>query len=491
MAFFVRKALPLGPIRINVSKSGIGVSAGATGARLGVSSTGRPYVHAGRDGLYYRKSLGGRGGRAESGTVTATSRTQADEEGRRKKRPPKWRSESVRWTGTMARRAGPEYEALKLLSGRASEETDGRRKETAAGTKETDGRRVEKAAGAEETEEKEVPDATFGAPRPSVRAYRSAVSPRPESLSGCLLGLCLVGTLLLAAFLDLILWASPVVGVLFAWLGIRVLKSRAGDAYGRLLDERIVIPVPIANDVEAEVATARASRWLQAEDARHFEQQAYLKLIEAGAATTGKDPADLDRVARAEQVLFLDRLFMRRMKLRAYRRAYVEAVADHVLTEAEEAVLERARATFGLSNRVLKEELSLLDQLRGLRAIRNGVLPRVEAAMELQSGEICHLQSEGRLLKKRVRRSGSLDREEDDEQGFVIDQAGTLFVTSKRILLVHEGRTSIALNKIGDLEVDADRKLLTLTSDGLVTPLYLTTPDALKAGGIIAALANF
>ena len=75
-------------------------------------------------------------------------------------------------------------------------------------------------------------------------------------------------------------------------------------------------------------------------------------------------------------------------------------------------------------------------------------------------------------------------------RGFVIDKAGKLLVTNKRILLIHKGTTSISLTRIVDLEVDEDRQLLTLTRDGLVTPSYLTTPDALRAGAIIAALAE-
>ena len=51
-------------------------------------------------------------------------------------------------------------------------------------------------------------------------------------------------------------------------------------------------------------------------------------------------------------------------------------------------------------------------------------------------------------------------------RGFVIDKAGTLLVTSKRVLLIHQGPTSIALDKVVDLEVDEDRQVLTLTRDG-------------------------
>ena len=55
MAFYIRKAFRLGPLRLNLSKRGVGVSAGVKGARVGVDATGREYVHAGRYGLYYRK----------------------------------------------------------------------------------------------------------------------------------------------------------------------------------------------------------------------------------------------------------------------------------------------------------------------------------------------------------------------------------------------------------------------------------------------------
>ncbi len=56
MSLFLRKAFRLGPVRLNLSKSGLGLSAGVKGARLGLGRRGK-YVHAGRHGLYYRKQL--------------------------------------------------------------------------------------------------------------------------------------------------------------------------------------------------------------------------------------------------------------------------------------------------------------------------------------------------------------------------------------------------------------------------------------------------
>ncbi|EOZ98125.1 hypothetical protein A33Q_1487 [Indibacter alkaliphilus LW1] len=57
MAFYLRKGFNFGPLRVNLSKSGFGISGGVTGARIGINSQGRTYVHGGRHGLYYRKNL--------------------------------------------------------------------------------------------------------------------------------------------------------------------------------------------------------------------------------------------------------------------------------------------------------------------------------------------------------------------------------------------------------------------------------------------------
>jgi hypothetical protein len=57
MGFYLRKGFNFGPIRLNLSRSGLGASFGVTGARIGVGPRGS-YIHLGRNGLYYRQSLG-------------------------------------------------------------------------------------------------------------------------------------------------------------------------------------------------------------------------------------------------------------------------------------------------------------------------------------------------------------------------------------------------------------------------------------------------
>ena len=59
MGLYLRKSVRVGPLRFNLSKSGIGVSTGIPGFRLGSGPRGA-YVHMGGGGVYYRQSLGNR-----------------------------------------------------------------------------------------------------------------------------------------------------------------------------------------------------------------------------------------------------------------------------------------------------------------------------------------------------------------------------------------------------------------------------------------------
>ncbi|MDR0809203.1 MAG: DUF4236 domain-containing protein [Gemmobacter sp.] len=57
---YIKNSLNLGPFRINLLKSGLGLSAGVKGLGLGTGPKGH-YIHAGRSGIYYRKTLDGLG----------------------------------------------------------------------------------------------------------------------------------------------------------------------------------------------------------------------------------------------------------------------------------------------------------------------------------------------------------------------------------------------------------------------------------------------
>ncbi|MDR0656335.1 MAG: DUF4236 domain-containing protein [Treponema sp.] len=64
MGISFRKSFKAGPIRVNLSKSGIGMSAGVKGARIGVGPRGT-YVSGGKGGARFYKTLNG--GKTQAG----------------------------------------------------------------------------------------------------------------------------------------------------------------------------------------------------------------------------------------------------------------------------------------------------------------------------------------------------------------------------------------------------------------------------------------
>lgn len=61
MGWYFRKSVSLGPLKLNLSKRGIGVSTGVRGARIGIDAKGEPYVSAGKGGFYFSERLGKKG----------------------------------------------------------------------------------------------------------------------------------------------------------------------------------------------------------------------------------------------------------------------------------------------------------------------------------------------------------------------------------------------------------------------------------------------
>src|SRR5437899_2119380 len=56
MGFYFRKSVRFGPFRVNFSKSGVGLSAGIRGLRVGTGPRGN-YIRAGVHGFYYQAAL--------------------------------------------------------------------------------------------------------------------------------------------------------------------------------------------------------------------------------------------------------------------------------------------------------------------------------------------------------------------------------------------------------------------------------------------------
>lgn len=395
MGLYLRKALTAGPIRFNLSRSGVGMSLGVKGFRVGAGPRGS-YVHAGRGGVYFREAL--------KGSPPAASPTDA-----------------------------------------------------------------------------------VASALPDLPAY-------PTKGSGWGWALIIFGVLLLLGSSQGGLgplqggpFPGAVLGVLLAGVGTwLILRARAWNAAVRRY-------VDLVQALGEEEAPDRLDE-VHALQRRHRFQGAFFERLHPLAYKQALVQAVVGKLERQESSTWPARVGHTlgipeeqrvTIAVETFRELFWFLVADHDLSPGEETALAAARELFRLPDQAVQTELVLIDEFRRARALLEGPLLTVEADIALQRAEVCHHQTSGALVEERVVRTQQIAGERVKETAWRPVREGRVYVTSKRILVVGDGTTSIPFEKILDIEVDVDDRRIAITKDGRQTPYYLTAVDPIYTGAVI------
>jgi len=432
MGFYLRKSFKAGPIRLNLSKRGLGFSVGVPGARIGVAATGRAYVSGGRGGIYFRENLGG------------SSRTNVD-------RPDVGVSQTDDDPLTIGEETGVTFPGDQAPSSSIPPLTStlARKKLSVV---------------------KYLLMPVCGFALAVILASNTQLSPAVSS----------AGTVLVSALLAI--WPIPMI--------LTAVKNRRGSRLGSKLEARFSTLAPLDPAEVSEFRVAIDDVRITASDRNYYGKVSYLGLVRA-VVTDGTVTADeLALLGQAEDMCHLDPGFRTQARVDVFRRVYLEAVADHELEEDEDTVLKHVRSALDISDGEVSSELAFVDRLREIRTILEGNLTSAECSVPLPDDETCYHQQPARLLKERVLKSFQSGGQKYKVRGLVVEKAGMLIITNKRLLLVHDGTTSIPLKKILHVLLDYDRNLLAITKDGVNAAVYITTPEAHRASAVISTLAQ-
>jgi hypothetical protein len=165
-------------------------------------------------------------------------------------------------------------------------------------------------------------------------------------------------------------------------------------------------------------------------------------------------------------------------------------MADDTVTNDEEHAIHDLLKGLDLSWSDFPVERDAFDQFIRGRTIRAGKLPVIEAGINLQRNEVCHHKTHGALLEKKVARTYTIDGQRYKDEALAAIKEGDIYITSKRMLIVADGTSSIPHEKVLDVEIDADQSLVTLVKDGRQKPLYLQAADAIYTGILIEHLSK-
>ena len=432
MGFYLRKAFKLGPLRLNLSQYGIGVSGGVTGARVGLMPGGRVYTHAGRYGLYHRRVWGRVGGRSEGDGGGATGAPA----------PPR---------------------VLRVDTG--------------------------VTYGRDDTSTPDTVDLPLDADGLDSGGISAPITLTLLLAAGAVLATVTEGTPVLLA---VVCGAAALGGVV--WTVRRISHRERLNDWLDVLEPLGDRPAREWPQQRTQIERLDADRPLPADERRELGRRAHLDLSLAAVLDGQVTDQELARLDGVSQLLDLDAAEVRTHRVHAYRAVHLEAVADRELDRDEEETLAHVRERLALEPDDLADEDALADRLRRLRDLREGDPPVVEPdpteQRYLRRGEVCHLRAPARLLRERVLERFQRDRQKHVVRGLSLYREGTLLITDRRLLLLGDQRTEIPLRAVVDCEIDLDRALITIRRSDRVRPIFLTTPDAEVAGALIARLAE-
>lgn len=421
MGFYLRKSFSAGPVRLNLSGSGVGVSFGVKGARVGIGARGDTYTHLGRHGLYYRSSLSGR-----AGTVRQ------------------------RKTSTEVKASAVDSSIPSLGSSSAFFDD-----------KQISSKRVH------------VDFALSGPHRvwqwvlgvAGVIVLLSGPTGRgsqPESNEGWRL----------AIGLGLLGW------VVFRYVRHVHLSGKASRLHNQLMRVLNHQDETCTPERLGELTAKMQASKLRGQYLDYAKYRCYTDYLEHSLSDVRISPAEAAILKALEDVLNLDEASLLKFKRWVFNRVYLEVVEDRFLSLDEDEGIRHAKEVLGLSDEDVTDELGTLQILRSVRTIQEEGLRPIEVDVTLGKGEVCYHKTQGRIVKDKTFKSYQSGGQRHTIKGTVVEKEGDLYLTSARIIIVGEGVTSIKLEKIFDVETDLDDNSISLDVDNRKSQLVLSVPDS-------------
>ena len=514
------------------------MSAGITGARLGLNSRGTTYVHGGRHGLYYRKNLKSSGARGRDRGAGSSGGRDAAAGGR----------DSDIGGGTRGRgAAGTASDGARVASATWNQRYD------YSGTRGTGG----KASSAQQPTDVFVDTGTTFPS--STRDFPNRSLPPSPPAGSVPVRRPLILSLLISAWLFFMnIWAFfislavPVVlalrarkvhqvhmnrvyaftDILEAWINagadreLEVLKvaleefnASVPDSYKPMYHQRwYVILVERAMeeclyDAEGDGLYNPAQEGQQSfvgtdtstHTATEHEEKA------SGTNLDGDQPGNTPSkrydsafewsayLQEIENVLVTDTQTCLRIRLALFQQELEAALEDHLLSSEEEYRMQLLTHALGLDgdNREhIKPELELMESAS---RIRNEIEKPLEAVDEpglpLVRGEVAYrVAMPVRLLNERVLNRYQRHNVVYRELGYEIELEGKVVLTDRRMVFIEttgDTRTrEYRLNKIADVIADPARNLIEIILTDRKSPVIITSPQSLLISAVIERIQS-
>lgn len=460
MGFYIRKALLTGPVRVNLSKGGLGFSAGVTGARVGVNRQG-VYVHGGRGGLYYRKYMkkgagAGDGGRGTVGSSTGASAGASAGTTRV--------ADSLGQTVTHFQDTGVTLaRPLAVDMGGEGSNGSGSLGSAVQGSISRTG----------------VPNRT------TKTSMRQATLEREDPLLNKRNLLLFAGSFF-ALFVSLLANSRIFVlitGVLFlAVLGFslyqyywRSVATKRFHTLTGLLEKDLRFP-PVG-DLPQKIGSHEV---LPEKIPEKWRYLLAFRLHAVGCEVAMRN----ERIHIADTLAWLDEHVplstnrVSEIRISVLMELLQEMLEDHLLSEEENRAMTRLIQEAGVSKEKLKPLHRTMDAYNLLREEIQRPLLETSAGIPLFRGEVAYeVFDKVRIVKEHVFDRFQRDGVQHRVMGYDIQSEGKFVITDRRFVLVGRGSREYRLNQLLDITADPEAGVIELTMNKRKSPIILTTEN--------------
>lgn len=164
---------------------------------------------------------------------------------------------------------------------------------------------------------------------------------------------------------------------------------------------------------------------------------------------------------------------------------WTRALNDQELTADEEAFIHQLEGLWSISGEEVERERRAIADYSKLRGLSKDSLPVVPVSFPLKRGEVVHHHTTGALVESRVTKTWVEEGERKRETEWHPVRSGDIYVTSKRLLVVGGGTTSIDFGRVIEVEVDPNESRISMIADGRKTPFVVEMSDAIYSGAVI------
>lgn len=420
MGLFIRKAFRAGPIRLNLSKGGLGVSAGVTGARIGLNRQGA-YLYGGRHGLYYREQLSrrkkGKKGKPAAGSADSVNLPEGAEI--RQNSNPGTRDIFVDTGVTFP----PVYDLIKPH------------------------------------------------PFPDLKEKRGWFANPLLWILAAAIGVAAVATEIYP-LLSLTLLLMLV--ILFGFLRDRSWRKRGVEMVETAVKRFEEDPRGFDPNLIHDFVNRAPGRFNE-----RFLPDLYMMLIQISLEQP--DEAHIFAFNKLEKQIPVSEEFMLDTKKAILTRKIDLALEDHILSEEEEDEIRELIRQLYLPEDFIFEELQYLDLASSIREEMEKPLTPINASIPLVRGEECYAEySDVRLLEERVLDRFQRDRIQYRKIGYETQLEGTLTLTDRRLVITARGSREYRMNRILNVIADVENNIIELIIADRKNPVFLTTASPLR-----------